>query len=128
MLIIPSMPATGEYPIYYRLGETSAEINISNVDENRNAALSLARQARRTINIFTQDMDAPMATTVQETLDEIVQGVDLLQALDNWVQRTAEPDLDLFVALFKVQVEVGGNLADKLQLLGQVLDQRQLKA
>ena len=78
--------------------------------------------------LVTQDMDAPMATSVQETLDEIVQGVDLLQALDNWVQRTADPDLDLFVALFKVQVEVGGNLADKLQLLGQVLDQRQLKA
>lgn len=60
MLIIPSMPATGERPTYYRLGETSAEIHISEAAENRNAALSLAKQARYSINIFTQDMDAPV--------------------------------------------------------------------
>lgn len=60
MLIIPSMPATGERPIYYKLGETSAEININTVEENRNAIISLAKQARRSINIFTQDMDAPL--------------------------------------------------------------------
>lgn len=60
MLIIPSMPATGERPIFYKLGETSAEINIDSVEENRNAAFSLAKQARRRINIFTQDMDAPL--------------------------------------------------------------------
>jgi len=54
------MPATGEQAINYKLGETSAEINTSSTEENRNAAASLAKQARHSINIFTQDMDAAL--------------------------------------------------------------------
>lgn len=60
MLILPSIPTTRELPIYYKLGETSAEVHIGSVEENRNAAISLARQARYYINIFTQDMDAAL--------------------------------------------------------------------
>lgn len=58
MLIIPSQPMTKELPIFYRLGETPAEIHIDSAEENRNAALSLVRQARHSIDIFTQDLDA----------------------------------------------------------------------
>lgn len=58
MLIIPSMPATGERPALYKLGETRAEINIDSAEENRNAAISLAKQANYYINIFTQDLDS----------------------------------------------------------------------
>jgi hypothetical protein len=60
MLILPSAPTTRDYPIYYKLGETKAEISISNAEENRNAATALASQARYSINIFTQDFDAPL--------------------------------------------------------------------
>ena len=60
MLILPAMPATGERPALYKLGETRAEINIDTLEENRNAALSLAKQANYHINIFTQDLDAPL--------------------------------------------------------------------
>lgn len=57
MLIIPAMPATGERPVIYKLGETRAEVNIDTAEENRNAAISLAKQANYYINIFTQDLD-----------------------------------------------------------------------
>ena len=42
----------------YKLGETDAEVEIETVEENKQAALSLAKQARYSIDIFTQDMDA----------------------------------------------------------------------
>lgn len=57
MPIIPSIPLSDEMPSHFILGETQAEIKLSNSEENRNAALSLASQARYGINIFTQDMD-----------------------------------------------------------------------
>ena len=60
MLIVPAMPATGELPSLYKLGETRAEVSIDTMEENREAALSLAKQANYHINIFTQDMDAPL--------------------------------------------------------------------
>ena len=58
MLIIPAMPATGERPSLYKLGETRTEINIDSAEENRNAAISLAKQANYSLNIFTQDFDS----------------------------------------------------------------------
>lgn len=57
MPTIPAAPFCEEIPSHFKLGETRAEIRLSNAEENRNAALSLASQARYYINIFTQDMD-----------------------------------------------------------------------
>lgn len=54
---LPAEPYCEELPSYFNLGETKAEIKLSNVDDNRNAALALASQARFNINIFTQNMD-----------------------------------------------------------------------
>jgi len=42
----------------YKLGETDIEIFIDTVEENKIAAISLAKQACHSIDIFTQDMDA----------------------------------------------------------------------
>ncbi len=47
-------------PIDYKLGETNIEISLSSAEENRGAAISLACQARHTINIFTQELDAAL--------------------------------------------------------------------
>ena len=53
---IPSIPFCDEIPSHFKLGETNAEIKLSHVEESKNAALSLAEQARYGINIFCQDM------------------------------------------------------------------------
>ncbi len=58
MLIIPSQPMAKDLPMFYKLGETAEEIHIDTVEENKNAAISLVKQARHSIDIFTQDMDA----------------------------------------------------------------------
>ena len=44
--------------MFYKLGETAEEIHINTVEENKKVAISLAKQARYSIDIFTQDMDA----------------------------------------------------------------------
>ncbi len=44
-------------PMFYKLGETSEEIHIDTLEQNKDIALCLAQQARHSIDIFTQDMD-----------------------------------------------------------------------
>lgn len=44
----------------YKLGETVEDIQINTVEENKNAAIALTTQARHSIDIFTQDMDAAL--------------------------------------------------------------------
>ena len=51
-----SVPFCEKMPDHFKLGETNAEIKLSNIEESKNAALSLAEQARNGINIFCQDM------------------------------------------------------------------------
>jgi len=58
MLILQSVPAAQELPQLYVLGETRAEVKIETAEENANAAISLAKQARYSLSIFSRDMDA----------------------------------------------------------------------
>ena len=44
--------------MFYKLGETKAEIQVETSEENKNVALSLVKQAHNNIDIFTQDLDA----------------------------------------------------------------------
>lgn len=48
---------TKKFPENYRLGETVEEVQLDSVEENKQAAIALATQARHSIDIFTQDMD-----------------------------------------------------------------------
>lgn len=47
-----------DFTLLYKLGETIEEVHIDSAQENKNATLSLAKQARHSIDIFTQNMDA----------------------------------------------------------------------
>ncbi len=48
---------TNDFSIRYKLGDTAEEVKINTVEENKNAAIALAKQARHSIDIFSQDMD-----------------------------------------------------------------------
>jgi len=55
------MSGTSEYILDdYTLGETDEDIIVDTAEDVRLLSLSLARQARRSIDIFTQDMDAAL--------------------------------------------------------------------
>ena len=53
----PAKTVTTESAMHYKLGETEAEVEVTTAEENRNAAISLARQASYSIDIFSQDLD-----------------------------------------------------------------------
>jgi tight adherence protein B len=82
---------------------------------------------RQSFAILAQDLPEPIASEAKIISEALESDSPLLPTLDNWVQRTASRDLDLFVAAIKAQLEVGGNLADKLKFLQQLLAQRQLR-
>ena len=44
----------------YILGETNVDIKLQTAEENKDLVLSLARQAHHKINIFSQQLDAPL--------------------------------------------------------------------
>ena len=65
MQIIASQPAAGKLRAYSHLGETRTEVNVDTAEDNRTAAISLARQARQRINIFTQDLDSRIYDNIE---------------------------------------------------------------
>ena len=76
------------------------------------------------LEILSQDLPDPAKRDVQTVLTEIKNGTALLDALDHWLTRRPSEDLNLVVATVRVQLDVGGNLADKFQLLAQIMNQR----
>lgn len=74
--------------------------------------------------IVERDMDAPMRDEAARLVHDLRGGTAFMEACAKWVTRAGSSDLDLVVACLKVQMDVGGNLADKLNLLGQILAQR----
>jgi tight adherence protein B len=80
----------------------------------------------QTFEIIARDLPAPIGADAQWVIDEIKANRAFPQVFDQWLLRTPSRDLDLVLAMIRVQFEVGGNLADKLNLLGQVLEKRKI--
>ena len=55
---MPTQPVATEFPMDYKLGETEAELELTTAEDNRNAAVTLAKQASYSIDIFSQELDA----------------------------------------------------------------------
>jgi hypothetical protein len=49
-----------QHPDAYQLGSTDAELRVASSTDNRHAAQALAEQAKRSLHIFTRDLDAPV--------------------------------------------------------------------
>lgn len=79
---------------------------------------------RQALEIAAKDMPEPLASEVKATLADLDGGTAFPAALEHWLARVPDPDLDLLLATIKVQLEVGGNLADKFRLLGQIMEKR----
>ncbi|HYF63548.1 MAG TPA: type II secretion system F family protein [Herpetosiphonaceae bacterium] len=71
-------------------------------------------------------LPAAAGDQLRQVVADIKGGAALPQALAAWLKRSPGPDLDLVIATLRVQLETGGNLADKFNLLGQILQQRSL--
>lgn len=84
-------------------------------------ALRSGYSLRQALEMVAEDMSDPMASEAGAVAAEVAGGMPLPKALEAWRGRNPSRHLDLVVAVMGVQFEVGGNLADKLSLIGQVI-------
>ncbi len=75
----------------------------------------------QSMGIFVNDTDNSLTVEVQQVLDDIERGKPLPVAIDNWLKHQPSRTLELFVATIHTQREVGGNLANKLLFISQLL-------
>ena len=99
-------------------------LQIPEIIRNFEVCLRSGYSLSQAFEIVGQDLGGPTGQQTHRVYEELNNGTPLDAALDNWLARCPQPDLDLFVATIKVQREVGGNLADKLRLLGQIMARR----
>ncbi len=76
------------------------------------------------IDLLTQEMQDPIGTEFGLVSDEIAFGLDLREALTRMAERWGLPDMHMFVVSVSVQMETGGNLAEILENLSQVIRDR----
>jgi tight adherence protein B len=72
----------------------------------------------------SREMQAPISTELGITFDEMNYGLELDDALYNLAERTRSEDVSYFVAAVLIQKSTGGNLADLLNRLAEVLRER----
>lgn len=72
----------------------------------------------------SNEMQAPISTELGITFDEMNFGLELEDALYNLAERTGSEDVSYFVAAVIIQKSTGGNLADLLNRLAEVLRER----
>lgn len=74
--------------------------------------------------MISENMDAPLGPEFRQVVDEIAYGRTLVEALVRLSHRIDEPDLNFFVVVLSVQQETGGNLAEVLGNLSNVIRKR----
>lgn len=76
------------------------------------------------IELVTGEMTDPMGSEFGIVLDEVTYGADLRDALQNMADRCGVDDIQMFVVALSIQGETGGNLAEILENLAQVIRER----
>lgn len=95
-----------EYPQSYILGETSSEFHIDTAEENKNAAVSLAQQARHSIDIFSQNLEA-----------EIYNNEDFESSIFNLAKKHADTKVRILTQDSRKAVQNGHRLIKLAQSL-----------
>ncbi|SHK62762.1 tight adherence protein B [Selenomonas ruminantium] len=74
--------------------------------------------------LIAREMDAPIGREVQKVVNEVNVGIDLETALDNMQKRINSPDFELVITAVVIQRQVGGNLAQILDTIGETIQER----
>jgi len=77
------------------------------------------------LDLLTVEMPDPIGTQFGLAVDEVTYGAELRDALQNMAERWDLDDMRMFVVSLSVQNETGGNLAEILENLSQVIRERQ---
>lgn len=87
-------------------------------------ALRSGHPVASAIELLTREMEDPIGTEFGIVSDEVTYGADLVTALNSMAERWDLEDMRMFVVSLAVQSETGGNLAEILENLAQVIRER----
>ena len=76
------------------------------------------------LELLTVEMADPIGSEFGLVVDEVTYGADLRDALHNMAERCDLDDMRMFVVSLAIQNETGGNLAEILENLSQVIRER----
>ncbi len=83
----------------------------------------------RAIQAVREEMTPPISTEFGKVLDETKVGAELAEALRHLAHRIRLPDLDIAVTAILIQLDVGGNLAEVMEIVaGTVRERQRLRA
>ena len=74
--------------------------------------------------MIVDNMGPPISTEFRQVIDEVAYGRTMTEALQRLAQRVDQPDLNFFVVVLSVQQETGGNLAEVLGNLSNIIRKR----
>ncbi len=72
----------------------------------------------------SREMPPPISDEFRRVVQEMQLGIPMEKALDNFLRRIPSEDLDLVIAAINVQREVGGNLAEILDIISFTIRER----
>jgi tight adherence protein B len=87
--------------------------------------LSAGHAFSESLHMVASEMPEPIATEFRKTYEEQNLGLSLKLALENMIDRVPLLDLKMVVTAVLIQRETGGNLAEILENLSQVIRERQ---
>jgi tight adherence protein B len=73
---------------------------------------------------ISNELPAPISVEFRRVVQEMQLGLDMEQALDHLIRRITSDDLDLVITAINVQREVGGNLAEILDVISYTIRER----
>ncbi len=87
-------------------------------------ALRSGYSVLQSMEAIARDSPEPTATEFKRVVQEVQLGIDMDDALEHLLNRVESEDLDLVVTAVNIQREVGGNLAEILEVIGNVIRER----
>jgi tight adherence protein B len=88
------------------------------------ASLQAGHGFSQALKTVSEQGAAPFADEARRSVDELGLGLSLEQALDRMVVRTNQGDIELMCTAVQIQSRTGGNLAEILRTLGEVIRER----
>jgi tight adherence protein B len=78
----------------------------------------------QTMELISRESPSPIADEFRRVVREVGLGISTHHALDNLLRRVPSEDLDLLVSAISIQHEVGGNLGQILDVIGETIRER----
>jgi tight adherence protein B len=87
-------------------------------------ALRSGYSVLQAMEAIARDAPEPTMTEFARVVKEVQIGIDVPDALDHLLERVESPDLDLVITAVNIQREVGGNLAEILEVISGTIRER----